>query len=429
MFNQCIRAIAEVIAIDSVESCQETGAPFGKGVNDALIFTMEKAKQLGFKTVNGDGYYGYAEVGSGELFAILGHLDTVPIGKDWSQNPLGGEIIDNVMYGRGILDDKGPMYACMYAVAELLGEGCKPTKRLRLIFGCDEESGWQCMDKYVAEEEIPVFAFTPDGDFPVINCEKGIVYYDVSLAAPSGVERACGGDRANMVMDYAEIELADVSRIKQESLAKFGVNLNGNTLSAKGKSAHGSQPHKGDNAFFKLVALLGSDVGGEWAALSSVIVNTDGVGYGIKLHDDVSGDLTVNIGVLSLDIQGQLHFSLDIRYPISYDKPLILSRLKENLVDCTIVETFCHNSLYIDKSHPLVVSLLNAYEQVVGERAEPISIGGGTYARALPCAVAFGPIFPWQTSTIHQKDEGVNLDDLRKMYDVYKAAIKQLAFS
>ena len=58
---------------------------------------------------------------------------------------------------------------------------------------------------------------------------------------------------------------------------------------------------------------------------------------------------------------------------------------------------------------------------------EPITIGGGTYARALPVAVAFGPIFPNQESTIHQKNERAKISDLQKMYNIYLKAIEELA--
>ena len=87
-----------------------------------------------------------------------------------------------------------------------------------------------------------------------------------------------------------------------------------------------------------------------------------------------------------------------------------------------------HDSLYIAKDHPLVTKLLGAYEKVTGEKAEPITIGGGTYARALNTGVAFGPIFPGGESTIHQRNERANISDLKKMYEIYKEAIKDTCF-
>lgn len=425
-FNDYIKATSELIKINSVESNKIDGKPFGIGVDDCLKKALSIAENLGFKTFYGNGYYGYAEIGEGEeLLGILGHLDTVPIGNDWSLPALGGDIIDGYLCGRGVLDDKGPIMATLFATKELIDNGFIPNKRIRIIFGCDEESGWECIDKYCELEEPPTIAFTPDGDFPVINCEKGVAYFNVHMKKPRYVLEVNGGERANMVMDKVICKVSDEMAVMLQANNEYDITIDGNTLTATGKSAHGSSPQLGDNAFWKLLKYLAHyDVNAK--NLANIICNTDGSDFGIKCEDEISGKLTINVGTISSDSEG-ITFSLDIRHPLCITREQLFEKLCKTFSNGTVEYGFFHNPLYIAPDHPLCTKLLNAYEKVTGEKLQPITIGGGTYARALPTAVAFGPIFPNQESTIHQKNERAKLTDLEKMYQIYYEAIKALA--
>lgn len=425
-FEEYIKATSDIIKINSVETNKLGNCPFGVGVDDCLKKTLQIAQDLGFKTFYGDGYYGYAEIGEGEqMLGILGHLDTVPIGSDWTIPALGGDIIDGYLCGRGVLDDKGPILATLFATKELVDNGFIPNKRIRIIFGCDEESGWQCIDSYCEKEEIPTIAFTPDGDFPVINCEKGVAYFSVHIKKPGYLLEINGGERANMVMDKVVCKVTDEMAKNLQQFITEDIKIEGNTITAIGKSAHGSSPQLGDNAFWKLLKLFANlDSGAE--KLVNIVCNTDGSGYDIACEDKVSGKLTVNIGTISSDSEG-ITFSLDIRHPLCITREQLFEKLCNTFSNGVVEYGFFHNPLYIAPDHPLCTQLLDAYEQVTGERLEPITIGGGTYARALPVAVAFGPIFPDQESTIHQKNERAKIADLQKMYNIYKVAIKNLA--
>lgn len=424
-FDDFIKATSTLIKINSVECDKIDNCPFGKGVDDCLRTALKIADYLGFKTFYGYGYYGYAEIGEGEeMLGILGHLDTVPIGNDWDIPALGGDIIDGYLCGRGVLDDKGPILATLFATKELVDNGFVPNKRIRIIFGCDEESGWQCIEKYCQNEEIPTIAFTPDGDFPVINCEKGVAYFSVSMKKPRYLISINGGERANMVMDKVCCHITDEFANKLNFDNSFGVTLKDNILTATGVSAHGSCPDQGDNALWKMLKFL-AQFDRNACNVEKILCNTDGSGYGIKFSDTISGDLTVNVGTISSD-ENNVNFSLDIRHPLSVTREQLFNILQKTFENGHIEYGFFHNPLYIAPDHPLCKKLLDAYEQVTGERLQPITIGGGTYARALPTAVAFGPIFPNQISTIHQKNEKAKIEDLQKMYEIYLQAIKNL---
>lgn len=432
LFNDFILEAQNILKIHSVEMPAEPNAPFGIGVRDCLDKVLNIAAKLGFSIKDGDGYYGYAEVGSGDkMFAMLGHLDTVPLGSDWTVPPLEARIVNGVLYGRGVLDDKVPILACLYATAELIGEGLAPNKRIRVIFGCDEETGWLCMNKYVANEELPNAAFTPDSDFPVINCEKGVAHYNIAIQMPHGVASIIGGERVNMVMDRCIVKFentTDVDKAREYAANKaLAIEFNGNTMTALGISAHGSTPYKGNNALWTALDVLSEIFGGEWKTLKNLLCSHDGAPLGIACSDTASGDLTINIGTINT-VNGMIEMEADVRYPISKDKNVILSAIRSSISNSTVTIGGEHDPLYIAPDSDLVATLLNAYTEVTGETVNPISIGGATYARAMPNTVAFGPIFPGEESTIHQRNERESIDNLRKMYNIYKAAIRKLGF-
>lgn len=423
--NDMVSSLQWLVRIDSVESTPEPNMPFGKGCFYALQFTLNLTKSLGFDVKNVDGYAGHAEIGSGELFGILGHLDTVPYGDGWSYPPTGGVIDNGILYGRGTLDDKGPMIACLYAVKALIDDGYKPNKRIRLIFGCNEESGWKCVDHYFKTEEMPAMGFSPDADFPVINCEKGVSYYHMTGNMPDGIISIKGGVRPNMVPDYAFAEV--ITEPKNTGNAKITKKENSYTIECYGKAAHASTPERGVNALWQLFRVLSGNYGGIFTTINDKLSCLDGSKCSLKLSDIRSGNLTLNLGTASTDGK-MLSIAVDTRQPVTFKKEDILEVFKSELPNFNITQGAFHNPLYVDPEHSLIKSLLGAYNDVTGENAAPITIGGGTYARVLPLGVAFGPIFPNQISTIHGIDECIVIDDLLKMSKIYFEAIKRLCF-
>ena len=87
--------------------------------------------------------------------------------------------------GRGVQDDKGPSLAALYAVKSLLDDGIQFTKRIRFIFGTDEETLWRCMNRYNQIEEQADLGFAPDSSFPLTYAEKGLL--QVKLHGPGSV--------------------------------------------------------------------------------------------------------------------------------------------------------------------------------------------------------------------------------------------------
>ncbi|MBQ7712775.1 MAG: M20/M25/M40 family metallo-hydrolase, partial [Clostridia bacterium] len=272
--------------------------------------------------------------------------------------------------------------------------------------------------------------FSPDADFPVINCEKGVCHLRVTLKKPDSIDYIEGGERVNMVADGAKLKMKTMSDGTlskcMKGLAKITFEEDGFSLTAKGVSAHGSTPDKGENAILKL--LFAAKSSNECIAdLYDAFFKTDGSGLGVACADEKSGALTMNLGYART--QGsEISFGLDIRYPVSVKEETLLAEIKKALPSAVLTVEGRHLPLFVPADSELVTALMSAYNEVTGENAVPISIGGATYARAFPNAVAFGPIFPDEESKIHQTDECVRLSSLVRSAEIYKKALEKLAF-
>ena len=208
LFENTVNSISEIIKFNSEKSAPLKGMPFGKGAADCLDYFLSLARSFGFETVNYDNYAGEVIFGEGEDFAILAHLDVVPAGSGWLHEPYGGEIDykNRKIWGRGAMDDKGPAIISLYCLKQLKDEGFKPEKRIRLIVGCNEESGWECIKYFKAHSTMPETGFSPDADFPVIYAEKGILHVAFTFAVNGDFSSLVGGSAANMVCDECVVK-------------------------------------------------------------------------------------------------------------------------------------------------------------------------------------------------------------------------------
>lgn len=413
------QSLSEIIRIESIKSSDTApGAPFGREIRRALDYALELAEQMGFVTRQFDGYVGEVEFGSGEtVLGVLGHLDVVPIGGGWTKEQ--GAVEDGVIYGRGAVDNKGPVLASLYAMKELKDEGFCPNKTVRLIMGCDEESGFGCMEHYAAIGRMPDEGFSPDADFPLVICEKTIFQLkldiDSSWLKDAGVVELSGGHRTNMVADHASVSINEGGKVTKFEFL--------------GRSAHGSTPQEGDNAIWKLFGFLGGRYpdNAQLKALNRYLMCKEAlVNSGLYVRDEKSGDQTLNVGKVSYDpVTAIMSLLLDCRCPISQDTARLKSVIEEL---CGGVSTVTHGMpyLYADPDSHLVKSLLAAYREVTGDNSPGKIIGGGTYARALKKGVAFGPSFPGQTTRVHDADEYTTIDNLLKAKEIYKLAIRKL---
>ncbi len=443
-----VHSVQEVIRIRSVEGTAKEGMPFGEGVHRALEYCLNLSQSLGFKTVNVDNMVGYAEYGQGdEMVAVLGHLDVVPEGNGWTYPPYAAQIHDGKIYGRGAIDDKGPTIGALYALKAIKDLKLPLKRRVRVIFGMNEETGCKCVEHYVENgHELPVCGFTPDAEYPIINGEKGIVTckYKRKLTSQGDIRihSIQGGIAANVVPDYAEAVIglpegeAEKVRRLAENIKEIEVEHKEDSMiiRAVGISAHGSTPEKGKNAISHLLLFLGRlDLSGDTKEFidfmnKNIGLYLNGEGLGINLEDEISGKFILNLGKISGD-EDEINVEINMRYPVmrTYEDFIEIFKEKMNCGKMEEIYLWHMKSLYIPPDTEFIKKLQKVYEEKVGEKAELISIGGGTYAKTMDNIVAFGPIFKGEPMLEHKPDEYIKIDSLIKNVQIMAAAIYELA--
>ncbi|MDR2356423.1 MAG: dipeptidase PepV [Clostridiales Family XIII bacterium] len=460
--EEMIESLRALIAIRSVGTPAEEGAPFGAGVQAAFAHMLARAQADGFATGNADNYGGHIEFGGADAetseeaartLGILVHLDVVPEGNGWSCDPFLGKRADGRIYGRGATDDKGPAIACYYAMKALKDTGFAPRKRVRLILGLDEETGWEGMRRYLARFGPPDFGFTPDADFPAIHGEKGILIFELAKklgkTTAKGLElrKLGGGTAANTVADRAravvrggdyEALKAKVAEYRNETGRQIYAKGVGKSLEigANGISAHGATPENGLNAISVLMEFLPrlglvNESALEFVDFYNRHIGFDlrGAGMGCAIEDDPSGPLVFNVGTVSGDTEAVI-LTVNVRYPVTMTQERVYESMLPVIhrYDLGLVKLDHKPPIYVPADDPLIETLMAVYRRHTGDaESRPGVIGGGTYARAAKNIVAFGPGFPGDPELAHQKDEYISEENLVRLAKIYADAIYALA--
>ena len=446
-----LKDLFELLSVRSIlgtDITEET--PFGSGPREALDLILSFGERDGYKTKLVENKAGHIEVGQGEeLFGILGHVDVVPVVEaDWTSHPFKPEIRDGKIFARGSLDDKGPTMAAYYAVKLLDKLGVKWNKRVRVIIGSDEETGFRCVEAYFKHEEQPASGFTPDAMFPLVYAEKARATFDHKLkfVVEDGnynykLVKFNGGQVLNMVIASAKAELVgEVSDIK-EKFENFLAQekLDGEVtvedtikLTLKGKAAHGSTPQYGINGATKLaefLSTLGLDNNGKNFVdyiVEKLANDPFGEKLGIDYSDNEMGEATYNYGIIDYDLLKKVGIvSTDCRHPMKFDLVARLNGVKVDNIDIEVTST--KEAHYVPKDDELVTTLMDVYRKHTGDtKNDAFVLGGGTYARCLKKGVAFGLLFPDKEDTMHQANEYLEVEDLLLATAIYAEGIYKL---
>lgn len=441
--NDMVRDLRGCLSIHSLKSKAAPGAPFGRDIQDCLDYTLKLADEMGFLVKDHEGYYGSIEMGEGdETFGILVHLDIVPIGEGWTFDPLGKDLVDGKLYGRGALDDKGPAIAALYAMKAVSEAGIPLRRKVRLILGCDEESGMQCMEYFKKHDVTPDLSISPDGEFPLTNSEKSIVNAVFERRFQSSIT-VSAGEAANVVpgeaVAFVPIPLADVKDIAES----FGNNSDcslvltakdgGTHIKVIGSIAHASMPEEGLNAlqsmfcFLSLLPLEKDDMAIVLSLKEKFKMEYYGQSIGLD-KADVSGRLTLNMGVVRWDETG-FALTFDLRCPTSLSSEGIKKALCDAMEPTgALLKHYLFKPGYsLAEDSEIVSKLLNVFKARTGLDLPPKKIGGGTYARTLPNAVSFGPDGYLCESSAHVADEFITIEQLLFNAKILADAIIALA--
>lgn len=467
--DEMIRVLEESVAFPSVGSDplrNDKGEvmPFGRNVHDALLHMLEKGEELGFDAHNVDNYAGYIEFKAGEteegteepkVCAIVGHLDVVPEGTGWSSDPYTVTEKDGILYGRGTSDDKGPVIACLYAMKALKEEGIVPKHDIRLVLGLDEETGEESINYYIEHCGHPDMGFTPDGEFPLVHGEMGIMIFDIARKLRTGfskddlrLTRLEGGTAFNAVPRTAKAVIAGdskhfgiiIDRAHQYS-AETGYKLKARkqgqslVIEAEGIAAHGAHPWLGLNAVSILMEFLGR-IRFACEELNDFIdfyndhigFDIHGERFGCKLEDNPSGALILNVGVANIN-EELADLTINIRYPVTLTGKDVTDGIEEVLRDTSIglITGRDQGPVYMELGSEMVEKLIGAYREETGDyESKPLVLSGGTYAKAVNNILCFGGMFPGEEDTMHQADERFSIESFMKMARVYARAIYSL---
>lgn len=427
--DEILKVLADFIAIPSVSDDAQN-------VRAALRFALDIGTKLGFdsKSVLDDGV-GIIEVGQGEEnLGILAHVDVVSPGEaeEWNTPPFEAVIEDGKIYGRGTLDDKGMVVASLYAMKAVASLDLPFKKKVSLILGTQEEVEWTDMEAYVKKYPLPDYGFTPDGEYPICNIEKGngdiTMEFDVKDSEDGGkklsVREIVSGVANNIVPGKAKAILS-----------------NGETVSASGKQVHSCQPERGENALFKLcdelskmdlednkllrllkeIKICFSDIFGEKLGLYSESEYYEGE----FVHRNAFSP------TIFISDKGKVKLNVNIRFAYGQSFEEIEDRFREWAQENggQIISATSTPAVFVSKDRPFLGVLAEAYEDVSGLKNEYTLAYGGSYAKAMPNVVSWAPIFPGEEDTCHEPNEYIGVESLMTSAKIFAEAIAKIALS
>lgn len=454
--EEMLEDVKTLVRINSVKGEAKEGMPFGEGPAAVIAAAEKMLSGYGFKTTNYDNYVVTADFSDKEKqLDILAHLDVVPVSPaDWTiTEPFNPVVIDGKIYGRGTADDKGPAIAALYAMRAIKESGIELSKSVRLILGSDEECGSGDLEYYYQKEVEAPMSFTPDAGFPVINIEKGRLakVFEKEFASepvlPAVTAFHCGTAvnivpaNAYAVVKGLEMDMLEKAVAEDQSGVTFTIcadetfGENAVKIVAKGFPSHASIPSDGNNALCALLELLAVLPLADCAqnntlkAIAKLFPRTDynGAALGVNIEDEVSGTLTMNLGILNYE-GNTLSGQFDSRVPVcGTDETVtkvIESKFAENGLSYSTEGLFPPH--YVPADSELVKSLMASYETYTGIKGEPVAIGGGTYVHELERGVAFGCEIDGVDNHMHGDNEFMEVDTLVMSAKIFADAIIRL---
>ena len=437
--EEMLQDIIKICKINSQKGVAKPDMPFGEGPYKALMETISLAKSYGFEVKNYDNYVMTVDLNDKEKqLDILAHLDVVPEGEGWKEcEPFEPVIKNGKIFGRGTSDDKGPAIASLYALRCVKELGLPVSKNTRLILGTDEECGSSCIKHYYTKEKEAPMSFSPDGEYPVVNIEKGQLQgHFIGKFENENAERdivsITAGTKVNVVPPKANavikgFELQEVKKYADEVNKETGINfevkeVNSNIeIVALGENAHASLPENGNNAITGLLLLL-TKLDFKNLRKAEVLSNLyklmphgdiSGKALGLEMSDEKSGALTLAFSMLSVN-ENELDGYFDSRCPMCAVPQKVLSTCKEAFERAGL--EFLNKDMKEPHEVPadshFVKTLLKVYEEYTGLKGECIAIGGGTYVHDLKNGVAFGAVLPGTDTRMHGADEFAVIDEL-----------------
>ncbi|MCA1826654.1 MAG: M20/M25/M40 family metallo-hydrolase [Myxococcales bacterium] len=371
------------------------------------------------------------------VLGLVVHGDVQPVDeKEWTFPPFGGVIQGGYVYGRGAADDKAGLVDALLAMHAL--KGAPLTQTVRLLVGSDEESGSQDMKTYLSSHKPPDLTLVLDSEFPVVVGEKAWDGLSVT-ASDEGIVDLEAGLSPSIVPDRAKLTLKADAGFEQKLHApdkdtRVELQRRGDLLDIV---VHGRAAHAGVN------------IAGGRNALISLAHVVDGLLPDCPARDLLAfTDRVVELQMPAADgwrgwainpatvkhAGGKYTLIVNLRRP----PPWTAAQSREHLYQ--VVKAFSprlepgdyyfgDEPLVFDPNAKIVKRLMDDYAKATGEHPPLAVSGGGTYAKKLPNAIAFGMWFPGKPYPGHDVDEKQPIDDLHKGLDILTLTLRDLATS
>jgi succinyl-diaminopimelate desuccinylase len=461
--KRLVPMLSEVLQFPTVEGNTDAR-------HDQQTWLLRVANDLGF-TARDAGLVTEIELPAASpnapILGLVVHGDVQPVDADaWSFPPFSGRSDSEYVYGRGAADDKGPLVQALLAMKALKESGIERTHTIRLLVGSDEESANLDMAEYLKTHQPPDYTLVLDAEFPVVAGEKAWNSLTLSTSLgergtntkPYVVSSLSAGLSPSIVPDNAEIDLRWVRGTPdweplEKSLKAFKLPEGRHVATLAeadririvvyGKSSHaGVNLTEGRNALVGLAQLMRGRLprgGADDLLAFARIAGQDlyGTGLGITDNDPLWGRYAVNVAMIKPDPEVAQKTMLTIN--IRSIPPRTGAQLKKRL-DALVkkfaaerhasIETggyFKDKPLSFNPKSKLIRRLLDDYAAATGTRVKPAISGGGTYAKRIPNAIAFGMWFPSKPYPGHDVDEKISIDDLQKGTRVLIYALTDIA--
>ncbi len=444
-FEELLSDLEGLIRIPSVARYDDEKTPYGPECLRVLNHMRGLAARYGLISRSVDercAVISNAPVADG--ICLWNHLDVVPAGEGWTYTaPFEPKRVGDYLIGRGAGDNKGPAVAGLYILRMFNELGVSLKHSLSLCLGTDEETRMSDVIHYAKTQPAAKLNLVADSAFPVCFAEKGIIEADIiSNEALDEIAEFSAGMASNIVPDSAFMRLCtplcdqplpEAERVKAQSAA------DGITLRASGLAAHSAHPENGVNAIHELTGYALKALTLSPAArralefFTAINDDTKGTALGIESGDAVSGQTTCAGTMARMEGQRPV-LRVNIRYAVTLKGGELLDLMNEacRKNGCTLLNVHLNEANYFPPENPVVNALTRVFNDISGLDKQPYAMGGGTYARKLPNAVAYGlgglpvpetDLFAPGHGGAHQADEGLYLPNFKTAIGILAMAI------
>lgn len=419
--EELLNLLEEWVSIPSIydEATANENMPFGQPVTEALTWFEKLGKNNDFKVGNVDNHAVYIEYGEGDEYVdVFGHCDVVNVCDKWTSNPFELKVNNDKLIGRGVSDNKGPMIACFLALKLIRESNINLKRKVRVIVGGNEESGFRCIKHYYSKEPYGVYGFTPDAKFPVLNGEKGAgtIYLNLNIENKDLIVN--GGLEHNTIPNKVIIK----NKKHQDETVIEGIG------------GHSSKPQNAKNPIPKALLVLKELLDEKWITDLYQMINEDNIDgnlFGIN-KEGKCGILSMVPTVIDIR-DGKIKVIINVRFPETVRFEQILDNIrrvidKSNMNKFTVSGKELKKSSYIHEESKLVKNLHEIYIKYSNDTNSKVRVtSAGSYASEMNNAVIYGCEFLDGTfGNIHQSDEFASLEKLNLAISIYAEAIVTL---